>query len=233
MIEEMTNNDACFICTDKFTCMEILSEEELNYLNSNKVLIDFKKGESVIKQGYFANHIYFVKKGLIKLNIEIPNSAPNLIINILSKGKIMGLPSIFGSSTFIYSAIALEDSTVCMIKNSSIETLVENNGKFASEIIKSLNNCYISNYNRLISMSKKQLRNRVAEVLFFLSDEVYDSDSFTLTLSYGDIAELTGMSKASVMKSLKELSENKLISHQRNDFSILDKEGLKKTGEEF
>ncbi|MCF8373781.1 MAG: Crp/Fnr family transcriptional regulator [Bacteroidales bacterium] len=228
MIGKPENIESCFVCQNKSKCFRQLENRELEKSNKHKVQVEFKKGENIIKQGSFANHVFFIKKGLAKIFVEIPNAPQNLVLNILPQGYIMGLPSLYDSATYTYTATAIEDSTICMIENSIIRELVEKNGKFASELIKSITQCLRSNYNRFISLTQKQLRSRVADILVFLAEEIYQSPSFRLTLSYGDLAELTGMSKASVVKVIKEFKDSNLLTNKNGHYELLDLDELRR-----
>ncbi|MEA3444076.1 MAG: Crp/Fnr family transcriptional regulator [Bacteroidota bacterium] len=219
--------ESCFVCQNKSKCFKQLDNRELETSNKHKVQVVFKKGETIVKQGSFANHIFFVKKGLVKLFIEIPSSTQNLVINILPQGNIIALPSIYDSSVYTYTATAIENSTICMIENSIIREMIEKNGKFAAELIKTINHCTKSTFNRFISLTQKQLRSRVADTLIYLAEDIYKSNSFRLTLSYNDLAELTGMSKASVVKIIKEFKDSKLLINKNGHYELLNPNELK------
>lgn len=228
MIGKPENIESCFVCQNKSKCFKQLGNEELEKSNKQKVQVDFKKGENIIKQGSFANHLFFIKKGMAKIYIEIPKAQQNLVLNILPQGYIMGLPSLYDTTTYSYTATAIEDSTICMIESSIIRELVEKNGKFASELFKSVNLCMRSTFNRFISLTQKQLRNRVADILVFLAEDIYQSNSFRLTLSYSDLAELTGMSKASVVKIIKEFKDSDLLTNKNGHYELLDLDELRR-----
>ncbi len=233
MVENQHNLESCFVCQNKSKCFRQLSDKELEKSNSHKVKVEFKKGETIIKQGSFSNHVFFIKKGLVKLQIEIPTSIQNLGINVLPQGNIIGLPSIYDNGIYTYTATAIEDSTICMIENNIIHQLIENNGKFAAELIKAINTCSASVFNRFVSASKKQLRSRIADLLIYLASDVYKSNNFQLTLSSNDIAELTSMSKASAVKILKEFRNDNVISINRGYFEIINKDELEHISELF
>ena len=233
MIENTNNLESCFVCKNKSKCFRQLSNVELEKSSLHKVKVDFKKGETIIKQGSFANHVFFIKKGLVKLQIEIPGSAQNVGINVLPQGNILGLSSIYDNSIYTYTATAIEDSTICMIENNIIHQLIENNGKFAAELIQAINHCSVSVFNRFVNSTKKQLRSRTADLLIYLSNHVYKSNNFQLTLSSTDIAELTSMSKSSAVKTLKELKSDNIISINRNYLKILNVDELKQVSNLF
>jgi CRP/FNR family transcriptional regulator len=203
----------------------------LDLSDKHRVQLNFKQGETIFKQGSFANHVHFVKKGLVKLYMEIPNSDKNLVINILPDGNLLGLPSIYGNKVYTYTATAIENTTICIIENDIIKELIENNGKFAAELIKAMNHCSNSTFARFISLTHKQLNGRLADALIYLSEEIYKSPTFKLTLSRADLGELTGMSAMSVVKVIKDFKDNNIIKNDDGMIEIINMPLLKRISE--
>jgi len=226
---EETNS--CIFCTNKSSCFNQLGDNELELSNEHRVQLNFKQGETIFKQGSFANHVHFVKKGLVKLYMEIPHSDKNLVLNILPAGHLIGLPSIYGNKVYTYTATAIENSTICVIENETIKELIENNGKFAAEIIKTMNYCSNSTFSRFISLTHKQLNGRLADALIYLSEDIYKSPIFNLSLSRADLGELTGMSTMSVVKVIKDFKDNNIIKNEDGMIEIMNMTLLKRISE--
>ena len=222
---------SCINCTNQSSCFKQLSKDELELSDTHRVQLNFKQGETIFKQGSFANHVYFVKDGLVKVYMEIPHSEKNLVLNILPVGNLIGLPSLYGNKVYSYTATAIENTTICIIENSVIKELIENNGKFAAEIIKTMNKCSNSTFTRFISLTQKQLSGRFADTLIYLSEEIYKNTTFKLSLSRADLAELTGMSTMSVVKVIKDFKDNKIIKNEGGIIEIIDMSHLKRISE--
>jgi CRP/FNR family transcriptional regulator len=223
--------NSCITCSNKSSCFKQLSTSELKLNDKHRVQLNFKKGETIFKQGSFANHIHFIKKGLVKVYMEVPNSEKNLVINILPTGNLLGLPSIYGNKVYTYTATAIESTTICIIENSIIKNLIEKNGKFAADIIKTMNHCTNSTFARFISLTHKQLNGRLADTLIYLSEEIYKTHKFKLSLSRADLAELTGMSTMSVVKVIKDFKDNKIIKNESGSIEIINMPLLKRISE--
>jgi CRP/FNR family transcriptional regulator len=225
------SNNSCLFCKNKSSCFKQLNNEELDLSNKHRVQLNFKQGETIFKQGSFANHVHFVKQGLVKLYLEIPNSDKNLVINILPNGNLLGLPSVYGNKVYTYTATAIENTTVCIIENEIIKELIENNGKFAAELITTMNNCSNSTFARFVSLTHKQLNGRLADALIYLSEEIYKSPVFKLSLSRADLGELTGMSTMSVVKVIKDFKDNNIIKNEDGTIEIINMPLLKRISE--
>jgi CRP/FNR family transcriptional regulator len=231
MVETGVETNSCLFCGNKSSCFKQLGYEELELSNQHRVQLNFKQGETIFKQGSFANHVHFVKKGLVKLYMEIPNSDKNLVLNILPYGHLIGLPSIYGNKVYTYTATAIEDSTICIIENETIKELIESNGKFAAEVIKTMNYCSNSTFARFVSLTHKQLNGRLADALVYLSEDIYKSPVFKLSLSRADLGELAGMSTMSVVKVIKDFKDNNIIKNEDGFIEIINMPLLKRISE--
>jgi len=73
----------CKTCLQRSTCFNKLVPEELEYINLNKEQITYQKGETICKQGAFANYVMYVADGLVKTYLEtVDNKKINLRILI-------------------------------------------------------------------------------------------------------------------------------------------------------
>lgn len=221
-----TKEKNCTICGSKSVCFKQLSVLELELADAHRVELKYKKGELIAKQGSFVTHVLYLQKGLIKIYIETEQEN-DIILNIFRGGDLIGLPNVFTNAPLQYSVAAIEDTIICAIDKTVIENLILQNGKFAKAIIQTLNNCTLFHYRRLISASQKQLNGRLSDAILHLANTVYQSDTFTLSLTRKELAELAGMSVMSVVRTLKDFAQNNIIAEESNNvFKILDKAKL-------
>jgi len=207
-----------------------LTEEEMALIESNKITLTYKKGEIISKQGSFASHIIYLKKGLAKVYLE--GKSKNLILTITPPGNLMGLPCLYdGNNVFLYSASTYIDSEVELIDIDLFKQLLLQNSKFAFAIIKTLNASTVQTFGRFYCFTHKQMHGRLADILLCLSQRIYGSDSFNLPLSRSDLAELTGMSTESVIRVMKDFKDDGLIKTDGKDIELIDIEMLLKISE--
>ncbi len=226
----MKKGQLCFECPFQKSCLPFLKKIEVEYAESNKVEINYRQGEIISKQGAFVTHVLFLKKGLVKMYREI-SSNTNMILNILPAGKLLGLPSVYADEVYSYSLSAIEESVVCAIDKKVFEQIIRENGKFAAEIINSINQCTERNFNKLISFSYKKHNGRLADILLFLADEIYKTDHFQLSLSRKDLSEFSGMSVISLNRIISEFKNENIIALQNGTIIILQKDALKRISE--
>lgn len=221
---------SCKECTNKSSCFKKLSLPELELIDQNRLEVDYKKGETIMKQGSFASSILYLKTGLLKLYIE-GRKDKDLIISIVPKGNLIGLPSLFGEPIFHYSALAYEESTVCLIDIDMFRKFSLENAQFSAEVIHIINQSTIQSYDRFFSISQKNIPGRFADLILYLSENIYKSPHFIFPLSRKDFADLASMSIESLSRIIKEFNGDKIINMTGKSIEILEPELLKRISE--
>ena len=96
------------------------------------------------------------------------------------------------------------------------------------ELTKSISDSGNYVYKKISDISRKQLRGRLADTLIYLSEEVYASIDFELTLTRKEIAELSSMSMENAVRILSEFKKDSIISVNGRKIKILEPDILKK-----
>lgn len=225
IMTDFTETTNCLDCPKSSTCFKKLIPSELEFINQNKAQILYRKGENICKQGAFASYVLYISDGLVKLYLESPNNK-NINIKILKTSEFIGLSSVYGENIYNYSAIALKDSTICLIEKTSFKKLLSNNGNFASEIIQ----WYCTNekhlFNKIKSLGHKQMHGRLASTLLYLSDENFNQEDLFPKLSRQDIADFSCISTESAVRLLAELKSEGIIEIDGKNIIILDRTKL-------
>jgi CRP/FNR family transcriptional regulator, polysaccharide utilization system transcription regulator len=218
---------SCVNCPKRSSCFNELDRADHKFIEENRVELYFNKGEAICKQGSFASNIMFIYSGVVKVYLETANRE-HTILSVLPAGKMIGLPSLFTDRVFPYSAAAIEDSVICSVDIRIFEDFTKSNGGFASEIIHALNDCTLHFFHRFLSVTNKQVNGRMADVLLHLSETVYGSKQFPMSLSRTELSELTAMSPESVTRVLNKLEQDKVIAIKGKAVTILDIDRLRK-----
>jgi CRP/FNR family transcriptional regulator len=167
-----------------------------------------------------------VKEGLVKIYREYEDNT-NLIYNILPRGTLIGLSNLYVGSTFQFSVAALTNSSICSIDKSFMEQLLRDNGAFAKSVVESVNNEIHQLQEKLVSLTHKPLKGRLADSLVFLSREVFESRQFSHKLSRKDLAEFSGMSMMSLVRTLQEFMREGYVEEVDGKLNLLDMDALK------
>jgi len=212
---------SCCIGQHKCNCFNVLSKEEHDFLFSNSVLVKFDKQEIIYKQGGLVSSILMVESGLVKVYIESENNL--LVLKIVTAGNLLGLTSLSEkNNTYHYNAMAYVDSVIRQIDINTFRKVVKQNPLFAKEMIDMLNSNSIQINGRFFCLSHKQSFGRLADILLCLSERVFKEQEFELPLSRKELAELTGLQPETVIRLLKQFSNDGLIKIDGKRLAILD-----------
>ena len=223
--ENRINGNICADCFKKCEPFLHLSEKELNYINDNRYEAKFKAGENIFKQGSPTSHIVSFSDGLAKMYVEV-HKQRDVIISIVQPTTLVGGPGIYLDGRHKYSLSALKDSLVCFIDVNAFKELVRNNPKFAELMIRDISMKDLRLMQRLVNVTVKQTQGRMAEILLYLSNTIFESDKFDVLLSRQEIADMTGMSKEGTIRILKGFQKEKLIKCDAQIITVLDKKKL-------
>jgi CRP/FNR family transcriptional regulator len=220
---ESTN---CVDCKKSSKCFQKLIPSELEFINHNKTQIKYLKGENICKQSAFASYVQYIADGLVKIYIEDQRNK-NINVRISRSSEFIGLSAIFGDNIYNYSAIALKDSTICLIEKDSFKKLLIDNGMFASEIIRWHCEKEKQLFEKIKSLGNKQMHGRLASTLLYLCGDDFREDDLFASLTRKDIADFACISTEGTVRLLTELKNDKIIDIQGKRIEILNKETLK------
>lgn len=203
----------------------LLAASDLKRLDDNKIKVCYTSGELIRKQGAPLTHIIIFIKGLAKLYIEGP-SRKNIILRIIKSTNIIGGPGFYYDLRHHYSIKALRDSVTYLIDVTLFTELLNKNKKFENEFNTELSKNTLITYDRLLSLTQKQMAGRMADLLIYLSEIIYKSTSFVNDLSKDDMSQLAGMSKDNITRTLKDFQQKEIIKVRGKVFELLNLESL-------
>ena len=215
----------CLNCTLRKIHNQILTPQQSDYLDANRIEVSFKKGENICKQGTRASSIICIKEGLAKMYVEDGSDYSTLLLK--KQCDMIGLQSLFTNGILQYSAEALSDIQACFVDIQTIENLFSENVDCAKEMMQYVNKDMITMFDKVYSFSTKHIHGRLAELLLYLHKNIYGTNPFKLTLSKTDLSEILGTSKESVSRMFKELKQDKILKESHHTIEILDFARLK------
>ncbi len=218
---------SCTVVNINKSCFDFLTEEEKELIEQKQVTVEYKKGEIIAKQGTFTTHILVVSEGLAKVYYEENNKS--LILRIAAPGSLIGLTSLpLNQNVFQYTASAYINTTVKLIEIDIIRKLILENGQFATAIVDILCGISIQKNGRFFCLTHRQSYGKLADIILCLAGNIFQQDEFDLALSRKELAELSGMSTESVIRTLKHFQEDGMIEMTGKTFKVIDPESLYK-----
>ncbi|HRD37504.1 MAG TPA: response regulator [Bacteroidia bacterium] len=208
---------------------DIKNIEELKKLSNDRRIKSFKKKEMIFSEGSSPNFLYFLAKGKVK-TFKSHEYGKEFITNLYKEGDFFGYIALLEDLPFAENAEALEDSDVLLIPKEDFYSLIYNNAGVMKKFIKMLSDNIIEKENQLVNLAYSSVRKRVANALVTLYDRYnkQPEEKFNISISREDLANIVGTATESLIRTLSDFKEEKLIEVKSSNITITDYEKLKK-----
>ena len=224
------NKCDCVNCQLKTLFFTHVTVDELTDICEIKEEKTYFKGDIITREGDRINEFLYLKEGLVKLS-KSTIDGKDQIISFSKPFDFVSLLSVFSSNTYKYSVTAVEDSVVCALDLPVVKMHASQNAMFTMDLITRVSEATDKIVLDNLEIKRKHLRGRVAHVLLYFSNYVYERDEFELPISRREIAEYIGMTTENVIRTLSEFRKDKIIKIFGKDIQIADKKRLENISE--
>lgn len=207
-----------------FSLFKGLNQIDKELLNNHHALADFTKNSLIIKEGDKPRGLPVLITGKAKL-YGLGAGNREQIIKLLKPQSIIVFKALFSDHPYPFSCKALEESAVIIFEKPVLIKIIKHNPDIAVRIMKIMAEDIVFTNNRLISLTQKHVRGRLAESLLLLRDTYgTDDDGKTLriTLPREDIAHLSNMTTSNAIRTLSSFADERIIGIERKKILILD-----------
>lgn len=224
-----TGNNSCMNCSmRKHSLIDELSYEELEALNKNRYRVSYKAGESICKEGTKSPGLICLNEGKVKITRRGTNGAEQ-ILSLRKPVDFIGFRALIQENVCLDSAIALEDVSVCIIDKNAFFKIIGDNKHLAFKIIRLLARELNETDNRMVNLSHKHIRARLADALL-LVNEIYgmlpDKETLNVPLKRSDLAALSNMTTSNAIRVLSSFSQENIVELDQRDIKIKNLKAL-------
>lgn len=223
---------SCAVCTKAtHSFFSVLDKENLEELNLNKSCSNYKKGQVIFSENGLPLGLFCISNGKIKLSTSGPDGKEQ-ILRLVKGGDIIGYRSLLSNDRYHCNAVALEDSNICIVDKAYFMNLAVSNQKLCFALFKKISDDLKNAEQHIISLSQKNVRERVAEALLLLKATYgfeKDEQTINVQLSREEIADFVGTSTESTIRLLSEFNTGKIIELSGKKIKILNYDKLSKT----
>ncbi|MDP3354116.1 MAG: response regulator [Flavobacteriaceae bacterium] len=188
-------------------------------------LISYPKDYTIYCEGNNSKYLYLILKGEVK-TYKITSDGKELITGIFKDGDYFGYSSFFIKSLHSEYAVCLSNSNIYKILKDEVIELIEGNHLYAFDFIERLSNNLKEFKEQLLHMAYGSVRKKTATTLLNLAKKSKIENE--IKVSRSDLASITGIAKETLIRTLTDFKEEKLISTSRNVVKIINADKLKK-----
>lgn len=203
--------------------------DELKKLSAERRIKLFKKKEIIFNEGNNPNFLYFLSKGKVK-TFKAHEYGKELITSLYKEGDFFGYLALLEDKAYSETAEVLEDAEICLVPKEDFFALIYNNMNVMKKFIKILSDNITEKEEQLVNLAYSSVRKRVAEALLLLQSRYKDNKegNFSISISREDLANIVGTATESLIRTLSDFKEDKMLEIKGSNITIINAEKLKK-----
>lgn len=188
----------------------------------------YKKGEVIYEAHSIPQNAYILVSGQVKITQEEDRTQ---ILRLVRSREFFGYYSHFASGPSKTSAIAFEDSLVCLIPIRSLEVILKANPQVGLYFITDLSLQLNESQQLTMTLTQKHTRGRLAESLLLLRSKYgteADGSTIRAYLTRNELADLSNMTTSNAVRTLRSFQDEGVLMLDGRRIQVLDDEELRR-----
>lgn len=189
-----------------------------------------KRGEALYRTNGEFQSIYTVRSGSFK-TVVMHRDGREQVTGFRFTGEVLGLDGVH-SERHINDAIALEDSSVCIIPYALLETLCAESKSLQQQVLRTMSGEIVRDSSLLMLLGTMNAEERVAAFLINLSSRMksrgYSPAEFHLRMTREEMGNYLGMKLETVSRMFSKLQRDGLLETRGKQLRIVDLEALER-----
>ncbi|MCM1137400.1 MAG: Crp/Fnr family transcriptional regulator [Duncaniella sp.] len=209
----------------------VLSAEDKRLIIENFTIRHYKKNQIVYAEKDEPEYLWCLLDGKVKKYKDGIGGRVQ-IIRLIKPVEYFGYRAYFAGEHYVSSAATLEPSTLGTLPMTLVDELMHKNNQLALFFIHELSRNLGSSDTKIVNLTQKHIRGRLAEALMVLRDNYgyEEDDNMTLKIYMGreDLANLSNMTTSNAIRTLSTFVTDKLIVVDGRKIKILNEPELRK-----
>jgi len=183
--------------------------------------------QTVYSEGNRPQSLFYVQKGKIK-TYKTNDFGKGLAVGLYTTGDFFGYVALLEGTNYHETAVAMEESEVAIIPIEDFELLINNNQAVSKKFIQLLAKNISEMEEQLLGMAYNSLRKKVATALVTLYNKYNTNEDadFPIDISRDSLASVAGTATESLIRTLSDFKNEKLIKINESVITIVNKRKL-------
>ncbi len=210
-----------------------LDKEGKDRINEMVIPVKYPKGDLIFQEGALSDGIYFVCSGLVVYGKKLNgNTDRKRIFKLMGPGDILGEETLFCSnpeSRFGY-ARSIVRTDLLFLERSSLLDFLEDRPRLFRDFCRNVTLGLQELEKKLLHEGFLNTDRRLANLLVKVEGKLgkgEENSEGCIKLRRKTLAEILGVSKGSITKSLKKLERKKLVSLKEEKICVRSRENLR------
>lgn len=217
------------ISEDLSAIWKVLSMDEKHLIADNFVVHNFKKNQIIYAEKDEPVYLWCLLKGKVKLYKDGIGGRQQ-ILRLYRPIQYFGYRAFFAQEPYVSTAAAFEASALGSIPMSIVKQIIDSNRELAWFFIHELSKHLGGSDTKIVTLTQKHIRGRLAEALMLLLDNYgYEDDGATLRIYMAreDIANLSNMTTSNAIRTLSSFAQERIITVDGRRIKIINEEALR------
>ena len=218
------------ISEDLSDIWSLLSADEKRLITDNFVIHTFKKNQIIYAENEEPEFLWCLLKGKVKMYKDGVGGRAQ-ILRLYRPVQYFGYRAYFAGEPYVSSVAAFEPSTLGSIPMTVVCDLIRSNHSVAWFFIRELSRNLGGSDTKVVNLTQKHIRGRLAEALIVLKDNYgYEDDNSTLRIYMAreDLANLSNMTTSNAIRTLSGFVNEKIIIVDGRKIKIINEPMLRK-----
>lgn len=207
--------------------INVNGKEALQNFTKDRVVNTIKKKQVIYTEGNNPYRLFFIQKGKVK-TYKTNSDGKDLVLNLYNEGDFFGYLALIENSPYKESAEAIEPCEIAVIPKEEFESLLNSDMSVMRKFMQLLANNMSEKEDQLLNLAYSSLRKKVAVSLVTLYRKYKTSEDkeFSIDMSRENLANITGTAKESLIRTLGDFKDEKLIDIRDGNIIILNEKKL-------
>lgn len=221
---------ACASCNLRELCLPVgLKPQELARLDNLVARRrSVPRGEALFRNGERFEALYAVRTGFFKTCVGSEDGRDQ-VTGFQMAGELLGLDGI-SSDRHHCDAVALEDSSVCVIPYAQLEDLSREFSLLQHQFHKIMSREIVRDHGVMLLLGNMRAEERLAAFLLNLTQRLrargFSASSLVLRMTREEIGSYLGLKLETVSRAFSRFHEDGLLEVRQRQLRILDQAGL-------
>ncbi|MFZ5907869.1 MAG: Crp/Fnr family transcriptional regulator [Nitrospirota bacterium] len=196
-----------------------MTDEELQGISGDIVIEEFKKNEVILREEDTGGFMYIILFGKVKA-YKTTEEGKEIILALHQTNEFFGELSLIDGKTTPATVSAIEDSLISIISKKAFYSFLAQRPPVLEKILHILCARIRESWEKIRMLNAKHASQKIILLLLMLSHEygkkTPEGILMELKLTHQDIADMTGLTRESVTRSMDKLQKENEISVLNN-----------------
>jgi len=200
----------------------------LKLTSGEREINEYKKKHVLYSEGQHPKLVYFIVEGKVK-TFRINKDGKEFITNIYGIGDFFGYTFVMENLNYQENATILEDARLMLIPRTDFLNLLSHNLDTAKQFIKIISRDILEKEEYLLHTVYNSIRKRVAFGIIQLLEKLRRTSEkeTVINISRENMANSIGIATESLIRTLSEFKDEKLIDLQPGKVIIINENNLR------